>query len=397
VLAVNRGSQISAPGVQELNRAGFGANAIASLSATTGLSEAARRTIGALLSAGVNIALEDFDYGAPREANRLPPSFAHLPRGRPFETDICFLNINELPLVPDTYLRSDPSRYLIGSWFWELPSVPARFRSQIDRVDEIWTASSFVRDVFQRQTDKPVRVVPCVVEPVIDASLTRNDFGIPPNAVVCLFSFDANSTLARKNPRAVIEAFRRAVPRAARGNSATLVLKCINLDRTPEARHQLEHDLASVGGLMINADFTPGEMGALVASCDIYVSLHRSEGFGLGMAEAMFFEKPVIGTAYSGNMDFMSASNSCPVGYRLVEANPADLRFNPGAELVYEYGQLWAEPDLDEASRRLRFLIENPDARARIGERARRTILETYGSRQVGAAIRQILTAKRFG
>ena len=384
--------QILAPGVNELARAEFGVNAIASLSATTGLSEAARRTIGALLSAGVNVALEDYDYGAPREANRLPPSFARLPRGRPFDTDLCFLNINELPTVPESYLRPDDSHYLIGSWFWELPSIPDRFRSQIDRVDEIWTASNFVRDVFQKQTDKPVRVVPCVVEPVIDETLTRNDFGIPTNAVVCLFSFDANSTLARKNPRAVIEAFRRGVPRAARGTSAMLVLKCINLNRLPEARHQLEHDIASVGGLMINDDFTPGEMGGLIASSDIYVSLHRSEGFGLGMAEAMFFKKPVIGTAYSGNMDFMSASNSCPIGYRLVEANPADLRFNPGAELVYEYGQLWAEADLDEASKRLQFLIENPDARARIGERGQRTILERYGSREVGVAIRQILT-----
>jgi glycosyltransferase involved in cell wall biosynthesis len=189
----------------------------------------------------------------------------------------------------------------------------------------------------------------------------------------------------------VIEAFRRAVPRQDRGSSAVLVMKSINIRNYPEARLFLDHELASVGGIIIDDDLSPGEMGALVAMCDVYVSLHRSEGFGLGMAEAMYFGRPVIGTAYSGNTDFMSAANSCPIGYRLVEVGPAELRFNPGAELVYEYGQLWAEPDINEASKRLRFLIANPDARRRIGERARRTIVERYGASTVGRTMSEVL------
>jgi glycosyltransferase involved in cell wall biosynthesis len=105
----------------------------------------------------------------------------------------------------------------------------------------------------------------------------------------------------------------------------------------------------------------------------------------------MYFGKAVIGTAYSGNTDFMSAANSCPIGYRLVEVSPAELRFNPDAENVYEYGQLWAEPDIDEASTRLRFLIANPEARKRIGARARRTILERYGASTVGRTMSEVL------
>jgi glycosyltransferase involved in cell wall biosynthesis len=385
-----------AAGLDDLPTA-LGVNAIASMSSTTGLSEAARRTISALLAAGVSVSLEDYDYGAPREANRFPPSFSLLPRGRPFEIDLCFLNLNEIPLVSEEYLRANGPRYVIASWFWELPAVPERFQPQIDRVDEIWTASRFVRDAFQLYTDRPVRVLPCVVEPLLDASRTRQDFGIPAAPVMCLFSFDANSTFARKNPRAVIEAFRRAVPPSARGTSAVLVMKSINLQHYPEARLFLERELASVGGMIINDDLTPGEMGALVAMSDIYVSLHRSEGFGLGMAEAMYFGKAVIGTGYSGNTDFMSSTNSCPIGYRLVEVSPAELRFNPGAELVYEYGQLWAEPDIDEASTRLRFLINNPAARRSIGARARRTIVERYGASTVGRTMREVLSEpKRF-
>jgi glycosyltransferase involved in cell wall biosynthesis len=380
----------SAPGAST----GLGVNAIASLSSTTGLSEAARRTVSALLAAGVRVSLEDYDYGAPRQANRIPPSFSSLPRGRPFDIDLCFLNVNEITLVPDAYLRPNSSNYVIGSWFWELPTLPEHFQSQVHRVDEIWTASRFVQNAFQKYTERPVRVLPCVVEPVLDTSRTRRDFGIPAGTVACLFSFDANSTFARKNPRAVVEAFRRAVPRAARGSSAVLVMKSINLHNYPEARHFLEGELASVGGVIIDDDLTPGEMGALVATSDIYVSLHRSEGFGLGMAEAMYFGRPVIGTGYSGNTDFMSAANSCPIGYRLVEVSPAELRFNPGAETVYEYGQLWAEPNIDEAATRLGFLIANPEARRRIGARAKRTIVERYGASTVGRAMRDVLLGK---
>ena len=97
-------------------------------------------------------------------------------------------------------------------------------------------------------------------------------------------------------------------------------------------------------------DLPPEAVAALTAVCDVYVSLHRAEGFGLGMAEAMYFGKPVIATAYSGNMDFMTLANSCPVGYRMARIDLGDLRFNRLTEAVYRPGEWWADPDLDEAA-----------------------------------------------
>jgi glycosyltransferase involved in cell wall biosynthesis len=368
-------------------------NAIASFAATTGLSEAARRTVDAMLDAGIDVAIEDYDYGARRQSSRFPTHMRQLPRGRPHDIDICFLNVNEIQATPEEFLREPGrDRYLIGSWYWELPTIPPTIARQVERVDEVWTASTFVRDAFRRHTKKPVHVIPCVVEPVADLNVTRADFGIPEDTVVCFFSFDAHSTIARKNPRGVIEAFRRATHRDERGRNVTLVMKSINLERLPEARFFLENELASVGGIMIDDDLKSGEMNALLSTCDIYLSLHRSEGLGLGLAEAMFFGKPVIATAYSGNMDFTHAANSCLVPYQLVPVRLADLRFNPGAQLVYEPGQLWAEANVAVAARRLRFLIDNPHARERIGARAAADIRSGYGAAAVGAELRSVLS-----
>ncbi len=370
-------------------------NAIASWEATTGLTEAARRAVGALRAAGVGVAMQDYDYGAPRRAHRFTAELRALPRGRPHAVDLCFLNLNELHVVPDEYLRPPGRpRHVIASWYWELAGVPAEHRAQFARVDEIWVASRFVAEVFRGYTSRPVHVVPCVVEPEVDTSLTRAHFGLPADRCLFFFNFDASSTLARKNPRAVVEAYRRAFSPRERAEEVALVLKTMNLSRLPEARLVLGQALSTVGGIVIDADLGPGEVAALTAMCDAYVSLHRGEGFGLGIAEAMALGKPAIATAYSGNLDFMHLANSCPVGYTMVPVDGAELRFNPDSEHVYAPGQLWADPDVDEAARRMRLLYERPDVRERLGAAGAATIAATCSSAAVGARMRSLLAGR---
>jgi len=225
----------------------------------------------------------------------------------------------------------------------------------------------------------------------MDQALTRSDFGLKDDRVLFFFNFDANSTLARKNPRAVIEAYRRAFSPQERASKVGLVMKTINLKRLPEANLMLRGELDHVGGQVIDEDMTPQEVAALTAACDVYVSLHRAEGFGLGIAEAMYFGRPVIATGYSGSVDFMRMSNSYPIGYHIVKVEGGDLRFNPTAQYVYRPGELWAEPDIDEAARRMRYLYEHPKDRARIGDAAARTIREQCSRRAVGARMRELL------
>jgi glycosyltransferase involved in cell wall biosynthesis len=370
-------------------------NVIGSWSATTGLSEAARRVASALIRAKVNVALEDFDYGAPRSAHRLPTEFRDLLQGRLYGIDLIFLNVNEMLAMPTGYL-DEGNHYTIGFWYWELPNVPPVFQSQFSRVDEIWVASNFVRDAFIQYTDKPIFVFPAIVEVDELLDLEKDDLGLDDERFTFLFNFDANSTFARKNPWGVIEAFRKAFTHAERTRDVQLVIKSINLDLHSEGRDRLRQEVDSVNGLLLDIDMSRYQMMNLLNCCDSYVSLHRAEGFGLGMAEAMYLGRPVIATGYSGNTDFTKLSNSCQVGYSLREITVEELRFNRNAEHTYCPGLLWADPDVGQAARWMRILYENSTLRTRIGEAGSRYVRSELRSETVGQKMSERLQSIVF-
>jgi len=366
-----------------------GVNVIADWQATTGLAEAARRSVGALIEAGIDVAAQEVKEAyAPRDPRRIPAWLEGLPKGRFHQIDICYLNVNELSLISDEELHPRGSDgYVIGYWFWELPSVARAFVPAIDRVDEIWVGSRFTQEAFLGHTDKPVHVMPCVVTAPPSVPATRKDLGLPEGSCLFLFHFDAFSTFARKNPWAVINAFRRAFTPEERAARVRLVLKTINLSRCPPAAgERIVREMAQVDGILLDTDLSGAEMSSLIACSDVYVSLHRSEGFGLGIAEAMLAGRPAIATAYSGNLDFTTYQNSCLVGYRLTPVSTSEIQFNPGMEIVYEPEQLWADADVGQAARWMRALYENPGLRERLGAAGAATIQTRYNSAVAGAA-----------
>jgi glycosyltransferase involved in cell wall biosynthesis len=370
-------------------------NAIGCWPGTTGLTEAARRGVVALTHAGVSVATVDVELGIPQDDRRVPAEIAEARRPARADIDLCFLNINELHGIPDSMTRSRPTNVSIASWYWELPDVPMRLRSEIDRFDEIWVATQFVQDNIGQYTTQPVVVIPPVVRVPEVGTPDRSRFGLSSEATVFLFHFDANSGFARKNPLGVIEAFRRAFSAGQRAHSVSLVIKTMNLWRWPAAEVELRAQLADVGGLLIDEDLAEEDMAVLMASCDAYVSLHRSEGFGLGMAEAMALGKPVIATHYSGNADFIRPTNSCPVRFLLRPLTADDLAWNPGSERLYPYGALWAEPDLDQAASWMREIASSPELRSRIGAAARAYIESHYSEEAAVAAMRPRLELAR--
>lgn len=364
-----------------------GVNAIASWAGATGLAEAGRRSALALLNEGVAIATTDVNLWAKVDVSRVPPEIAALPQGHPYDISLSFLNINEFHVVEGWQLRGDDARYLIAIWYWELPALPQEMIREIERVDEIWVASQFVRDVFLRYTDKTIHVMPCVVEPVADPDATRESLGLPGDGVVVfLVTFDANSTIARKNPYGAIKAFEEAFGVGRR--DVQLVIKVINLASYPVVQRDLRLHVERLGGVLIETDMKPGEIAALIKHSDVYLSLHRSEGFGLGLAEAMYFGRPVIATGNSGNMDFMNARNSCLVGYRSMVVHRNEMMDNPTAILLYEPGNLWVDPDVHEAARLMRWLFEHPEERERLGARGAADIRHGYSSSAAGRAMR---------
>jgi glycosyltransferase involved in cell wall biosynthesis len=295
--------------------------------------------------------------------------------------DVFFVNPDQIgPALAATEAVRSARTYRIGYWFWELPRIPPEWEAALDTVDEIWVASEFVGDAFRQVTDKPVTLVPMVVEPVSPAETPRSRS----EPFTFLFSFDFHSYLERKNPRAVVDAFLAAFPSG--GEPARLIVKTINgkafrtellalMSRASEDRR-----IEILDGYM-----SRDAMNELVAKADSYVSLHRAEGFGLGLAESMALGKPVIATAYSGNLAFMNAENSLLVSYRLVDVAPG--------QYMHGAGQQWAEPDIQDAAAKMRRLVEDRAFAADIGRRAQEYMKNHFSSSVSARAIIERLEA----
>jgi glycosyltransferase involved in cell wall biosynthesis len=300
------------------------------------------------------------------------------------------VNVNELHLLPAELLRpAGGDNYVIGCWYWELPTLPRPIAAQVARVDEIWVASSFVADAMRGCTLAPVVKVPAVVEPSADASTTRAQLGLPNDAFIFCFSFDGHSTIARKNPFGLIEAYRMAFNRHERAGETRLVIKSQNLQHLSEANLMLRAELGAAAGILIDGELSAPEMSALLNLCDAYVSLHRAEGFGLGLAEAMYFGKPVIATGYSGNMEFTTPLNSFPVPYSLESVRLGDSRFNPWMERVYTPQSVWAAPDLESAAHWMRRIYQRRDLAARAGRLGAALVRANHSSTAAGVVMRR--------
>ena len=360
-----------------------GVNVFADVRATTGLSESARRHVHALAETGIDLTFTEFNTRAPNRSVQVPRSLADLRRGKEFPADLWLVNVNEFQLIPEHAL----DRYTIALWAWELPAMPVYALAQLPRIDELWVLSSFVADACRTATDLPITVVPSVVPQRPDITGDRARFGLPDDGLIVLFTFSASSSDARKNPWAVIEAFRRAFQPDEQGTTAHLVIKANDLDRFPELATHLMQAIASVNGTLLSRQMSRADMDCLLATCDIYASLHRSEGFGLGMAEAMAMGKPVIATGYGGNVDFMPPGSAALVGYDIRPITHQDHRFAAEFGDWYTAGQLWAEPNVDQAARWLRWLAGSEKRRRAMGIRAAEAVRTSCSSEAVGATM----------
>lgn len=349
-----------------------GVNLVGFFEAESGLGEIARRLLPAIESTGMGV--------APISYRRTPSRQVHpFSRGvadAPYDVNVLCLNADTiLPFAADVGAEFFARRYSVGVCFWETDV----FRREEDRLglrvlDEVWVASEYVRDALSPHLEIPVHVVPIPVEAPAAPSLTRAELGVPEDAFVLLFLFDFVSA-TRKNPHAVVEAYRSAF---RENDGAFLLLKSINgHERKPTQLAELRSDVADRADIVVRDGYvTPAERDALVAACDCFVSLHRSEGFGLTMAEAMAQGKPVIATGHSGNLEYMTETNSYLVPYELVPV--------PDGWWAQAAGARWAEPDVEQAADLMRWVREHPDEAGVRGTRARNDLDERFST--VGAA-----------
>jgi glycosyltransferase involved in cell wall biosynthesis len=282
--------------------------------------------------------------------------------------------------LPRTLLRG---RRVIGYWAWELPVLPKEWRDGFDFVHEVWAPSVFTATAIARDFRGRVGVVP---HPVADSrtclpAFERSDFDLPTDTLIVLTSFNLNSSLVRKNPNAAIAAFRAAF---GDRSDCLLLLKIGNSSSYPSDFESIRAATSSLNNVRIETRmFKKEKSDALTACCDIVLSLHRSEGFGLVPAEAMLLAKPVVSTNWSATAEFVTSANGIPVPYTLVPANdPRGVYDVPGA--------FWAEPDINAAANALRMLADDGAKRAALGNAGRIAALSQLTAHPLSRALNEL-------
>ncbi|MGO9248180.1 MAG: glycosyltransferase, partial [Solirubrobacteraceae bacterium] len=350
----------------------WGVNVVGYFRSELGTGEAARQVVHALDARGVPLLPV---HGRTIPPNRQGHAFTHLDyTAAHFPVNLICMNAD---MLEEFAAQAGPeffeSRYSIGTWFWEVERFPQRWTAAFDHVDELWLPTEHIVRAVGPLASVPVTKItlPVEIPPIVPRARAELDL---PEGFLFLFSFDHHSVFERKNPLAVIDAYTQAFEP---DSGAVLVIKSINAASAPKDHERLLAAARERSDVhVIDGYLSPESKNSMVAACDCYVSLHRAEGFGLTMAEAMYLGKPVIATGYSGNLDFMTAENSLLVDHRMVPIGPDTA--------PYPVEGRWAEPDVAHASRQMRRVFDDREQAAERGRRAAEDIRRTHSAAVAG-------------
>ncbi|MBK8034238.1 MAG: glycosyltransferase family 4 protein [Chloroflexi bacterium] len=368
-----------------------GVNVFADLTGEGSLSETARTSVGALRRRGVPFSYNEllFPYAMYRDGVGLDADYGVTQTGMIYPANLLCYNLHLFPTFPNERLAEiRAGRYTMALWVWEMPDLPDYWHNEFDKLDEVWTPSKFVADSFVKATTKPVTVVPHPIE-LLPQTQGRAAFDLPEDRTVFLFTFSAGSGDGRKNPWGVLEAYRRAFGNSQAADRPVLLIKEQHAAYFPVVTTALAAKCEEVGARLITETYSRQKMHDLYYNIDCFVSLHHAEAFGLAMAEAMAAGKPLIATAYSGALEFMTPQNSFWVDYKLREVVAEDHRYRPEMVDHFRPGMIWAEGDIDQAAEYMVSVVENPEAARAVGARAAQDIRANFNYDVIGAIMEQ--------
>lgn len=348
-----------------------------------GLGEAFRRHLMAATQAGLSFGVYPFQVGV--ETRRIGPFMPErYDRANAYDINVIAVAPDQVPVVFKSLdRRLTDNSYNILCTFWELPKAPEAWRSMLKGINEIWAPNHFVADAFTEIFSGPIVTVPPAINIGTGPYHDRKFYGMDSGRFYFLFNFDYFSSPYRKNPIGLLKAFQQAFPEGT--ENVGLVIKSVgDVEHFSDIKGAvLKAAQADPRIIIMDKNLSRMEMLGLINSADAYISLHRSEGFGAGMAEAMSFGKIVIGTNFSGNTDFLTEETGFPVPYSL---RAVELH-----EYAWMDGQAWAEPNLDSAAILMQHVVANPDDARHRAEAGKVLVRNKYGNESVGFAIKHRL------
>ena len=361
----------------------FGVNVFGYINGEFGLGEAVRLIIKALISADIPVAL--INYDVKTNHRHQDQTYDKFSTEAPYAINLILLGPSEAKKILTHYSNVDffKNKYNIFYLNWESENFPKEYVDNLSFYDEIWVPAEYCQKVISKFSTVPVSVIHYPIEIPASSFVDRvaNDF-FDNSCFNFLFIFDYNSTLERKNTLNLIKAFKKAFKKDDR--SVKLTIKTSRSARFLKEKSELIDCINGVTNIVIVEEiFEKETLHNIIKFCDSYVSLHRSEGFGLTMAEAMFYGKPVIATGYSGNLEFMNADNSFLVNYEVCHVSSSLMN--------YDKNTVWSNPDIDHAAELLIKVKENSQEIKSIAKKGNQTIINEFSTKKIGNEIKNKL------
>ncbi len=356
----------------------LGMNIAGYINGEFGIGEGVRANIRAAEAANIPFVINNFTRSPHRKQDTTYQNFS---QDNPHPVNLIQVNADEIAtFIKHTGSTYFENKYNIGFWAWELPAFPPEWQPAFNHFHEIWTYSNYCAEAISALAPIPViKILPSIALPA--PSLNREALSLPKDKFIFLFVFDFSSRIERKNTLATIQAFKQAF---GEDDRLLLIIKSSNSNRNLEQKNLLNSAIANYSNIKhLDGYLSKNKLNGLLYNCDCYVSLHRCEGFGLTMAEAMFYGKPVIATGYSSNTEFMNVGNSYLVKYKLI---PLEKDCGP-----YKKGNVWAEADVEHAADLMRYVFNNYREAQQVGAIAAEEIQNLLNPQVTGNKIRKRL------